>query len=340
MCKAEVVCHSPCVVLSNARGVRVRLTQVGAAIVEVIAPDAKNRFQNIALSLPLSRYGKDPSYAGATLGPHAGRVPGGALRLGGRVQQLSQNEGKNHLHGGFHNVSAATWEVLAHGSAAHDAYVTFGLSLPDQQDGYPGLRHVSVRYQLDDDNRLHIQFAGDTDQPTHFNFSNHCYWNLSGDGHTSALRQRLQLNASRVWYNDGDFLPTDALDVSNTPFDFRSPAIIAERLAGPPDPQLQANAGYNHSFLLNKQQPAAILHDPPSGRLLKLFTDYPCVQLYTGGFLGQSTVLAGGVPATPGCGIALEPQERPITPQQQVAPVLPGETWRRNICFAMETQPT
>ena len=338
MSKAEFIPSSHCILLSNANGIRVKLTPIGASIVEVIVPDAQSCFQNIALSLPLNRYGHDPSYAGATLGPHAGRIPNGKLSLGNNAFSLSQNEKKHHLHGGFHNFSTMTWDIFRYGNDDSSSFVTFYLLVPDQLEGYPGLRHIQTHYRLDDANRLSIHFSTKSDKPTHFNLSNHTYWNLGANMRVSALNQTLQLHASHVWLNDPDFLARELIDVQDTPFDFQRPKRLSASLACCEHPQLQAANGYNHSFLLtDTHAPAAILHDESSRRTLKLFTDYPCVVLYTGGFLDQHTQLADGSSASSGCGIALEAQERPMSQgHRHIQPILPGETWERQICYAFE----
>lgn len=56
---------------------------------------------------------------------------------------------------------------------------------PDGEGGFPGKIRASVRYTLNAENELRIQFEARADKPTPINMANHAYFNLAG--HVSNL---------------------------------------------------------------------------------------------------------------------------------------------------------
>jgi len=59
---------------------------------------------------------------------------------------------------------------------------------------------------------------------------------------------------------------------------------------------------------------AAELYDPGSGRVLKVLTDQPGIQFYSGNFLDGSIIGKRGMPYKLHAGLCLEPQHLPDSP--------------------------
>jgi len=339
--------NKPVIMLVNDSHICVKISLYGATVTEVQLPDKIGNFKNIALSLSSpSEYVGGSSYAGATLGPNAGRIRGGELCIGDETYSLSRNDRGSQLHGGIENFSYAVWTVLQTEAGGDKAFVTLGLDAADGLDGYPGNRRISVTYTLDNSNSLTISYRAETDKPTWMNLSNHTYWNLSGDFSKSAADLALQINADSVIYNDTLDLPLDFHAVGNTPFDFRTPRAIREQLAAYPDEgQIAMSRGYNNAYVLRDRTsdgsvPAAVLTDRESGRRVSVFTDYPSLVFYSGGYLDKNITLAGGIPCTPSCAVALEAQEFPDALHLPDVPhpiLYPGKLLQRTIRFAFDT---
>ena len=80
--------------------------------------------------------------------------------------------------------------------------VTFTLTSPDGDEGYPGEVKVVASFLLTDDNELRADFKATTTKKTVINMTNHTYWNLSGDCKSKIYDQILQVNAET-------YLPVD-----------------------------------------------------------------------------------------------------------------------------------
>jgi aldose 1-epimerase len=249
------------IALTNGTGNRVSLNAVGAAMSDLVVPDRTGRGACVTVDAGGS--------AGKTIGRYANRIARGAFTLDGATFALLTNEGRNTLHGGPDGFSKRTWEVAAQSAAS----VTFALRSPDGDQGFPGALECSVRYTWSNENALRIDYAATTDTPTVVNFTNHVYFNLTGEAGRSIAQHRLQLAASRYTPVDAESIPTGEVVAVDALRDFRT-----ERDVG--------TAAFDCNFALDGYDGtlryAATLTDPESGRTLVVETTEPGVQLYTG----------------------------------------------------------
>ena len=302
--------------LGSKHGFHVLLSTYGAGIVDFWAPDREGRFVNIAMSVEHP----DPSYAGLTLGPVAGRIRDAKLIINSNEFELSKNEGTHHLHGGSGGCSFRHWDLVNH----TETEAIFSLSLKDGEDGYPGNRMIQAIYQLKPDNMLSLTYRATTDKPTVFSLSNHTYWNLEGRFDAELSNHLLQMPAEYVYLNDEDHIPIKRTKTANTVFDFQTNKSL---IPTSNDIQIIQERGLNHAFETSE----ATLSNPKSGRSLKITSDYPCMVVYTGGFLTQTDKNK----VVPSCAIAFEAQQLPILDQADSSQnkerilTLPGEVWVR-----------
>ncbi|HEX4931679.1 MAG TPA: aldose epimerase family protein [Gemmatimonadaceae bacterium] len=333
--------------LCNARGTRVTVLTLGAIIASIEVAGRDGAVEDVVLGMAdVDGYLTRSPYFGAVTGRFGNRIAGGRFTLDGVAYQLATNNAPNHLHGGVVGFDKRVYAARAVRGAA-GAGVRLALVSPDGEEGYPGEVRFTVRYLLDDDDRLTVAYEATTTRATPFNPSQHTYWNLAGRQRDDVLDHVLQLRASRYTPVDATLIPTGVLaPVEGTPFDFRVPTRLGARIHEA-HPQLQIGRGYDHNYVLDPPTRrgalvhAATLHDPASGRTLDVHTSEPGIQLYTGNWLDGSAQGKGGRRYGPHAGVCLETQHFPDAPNQPAFPsaiLRPERAFRSRTVFAFSVR--
>lgn len=329
--------------LTNARGMEISVSEFGATLTSVRVPDVHGRLGEITLGLrSLEDYVAGNPFLGSTVGRYANRLAGGKLTIDGQELALAQNNNGNHLHGGLRGLDKRVWKSEAIRTADASA-VRFTYVSPDGEEGYPGALTVTVTYALPDHaDELTIDFAATADAPTACNLTNHVFFNLAGQG--SILDHRVTLRSDRLVPVTAALIPTgEFMDVTNTPFDFRRPHAIGERIGDPHD-QLRRGRGYDHCYVLGPDKTlrsAAFVTEASSGRTLEVLTDAPGLQFYTGNFLTGTVQGRWPKPFAFRQGFCLEPGLFPDSPNQPAFHRLgypsgilrPGEQYSQKLVF-------
>ncbi len=323
--------------LTSDAGLVVRVSDYGATLVELHAPDASGTTVDVVLGFDdVSGYeSPDNQYFGCTAGRVCNRIASARFVLDGEEYHLAANDGANHLHGGLkRSLDKVIWKAEPFETETQQG-VVFSYSSPDGEEGYPGNLAIRTIYSLmRHANELQIEFLATTDMATPVNLTNHAYFNLSGAGSTTVLNHVLQLNADHYTPVDDTLIPTGEIaSVQGTPLDFREPHVVGGRIGALTE---TAALGYDHNFVLNKTptdsltQHAATLTDPESGRRLTIHTSQPAVQFYSGNFLkGQKGKGERIYPLR--SALCLETQFNPDSVNQPNFPSIilqPGQEWR------------
>ena len=321
--------------LYNERGYHVvDIITYGGAITSLCAPDRNGSYGDIVLGFgSLEDYTSNPRYFGALIGRHANRIADGRFNLNEVEYQLPQNNGANHLHGGFRGLDKRVWNAKEEeeNNILHLSYFS-----KDGEEGYPGNVEAFVDYRLSD-NELSIEYRAVTDRDTIVNLTNHSYFNLKAEG--TILKHELTLNADSFTPVSADLIPTGEIaPVTGTPMDFRDGRVIGSQLG------LTAG-GYDHNFVLNDWdgtlRSAVRLYEPTSGRVLEILTTQPGVQFYSGNFLDGSFIGKNGAPYVKYAGLCLEPQHFPDAPNHPNFPstvLRPGEEYKQTTVFRFSTE--
>jgi aldose 1-epimerase len=325
--------------LRNAQGMKVAISDLGATLVSWHAPDRAGRLGDILLGHDTpAEYFAATSYMGAIVGRWANRIADARFVLDGIEYTLDRNEGANLLHGGASGFHRAIWNA-----AGENGALVFTLDSPEGDAGFPGNVSVQVRYTLDDDGTLSIDYEALADAPTPLNLTNHAYFNLTGEVGTDIRGHTMSIDADAFLEVDASLIPKRLAEVAGNAFDFRQSAPIGARLEWPHAQLVQAK-GFDHCYVLNastasadaaSSQPdvrqVACAYDPASGRQLTVFTDQRGLQFYTGNYL-EGVVGRNGVKYARHAGMCLEagafPNEVNMESEERVI-VRPGMRYRQ-----------
>lgn len=311
----------------RADGLRLELVTAGAAVRRLVLDDGDGPVDVVLGLADPGAYVDGGGYLGATIGRFGNRIDAGRITLDGVEHTLTTNQFGNTLHGGVTGFDRRAWDILDVGAD----HVTFGLSSPDGDQGFPGRLDVAVTYAVEP-GVVSISYRATTDAPTVVNLTNHAYFQLDGAGSGPVDDHTLTVAAGRFLPVRPDLVPTgEVRDVDRTPFDLRGGPRLADVLAHD-DEQLRRAGGLDHCFVLDRPGDGAVARlVGASGRVLEVGTDLPGIQVYTGAhFDGTQTGLDARV-LTARAGVALETQGFPDAPNHPEFPstvLRPGEEYR------------
>ena len=319
------------------RSMSFSVTDYGCRITSIILRDADGTETDVALGYStLDGYIYDESYFGAFVGRFANRISGAAFTLGGERYTLDRNDGRNMLHGGFDGWDKKVWKAKTI-SAEKYAGVEFTRVSKDGEQGFPGTMRVSVRYVLDDRNKLTCRYTASTDKACPVNLTNHSYFNLAGKG--TIENHVLKLDCPSYLESTSALIPTGKiLSVKDTPYDFLKEKRIGRDIT-------KIGSGYDDCFVTRlydekggksgvpesakKIVRVAQLRDPESGRTMTVDTNAEAIQLYTGNMLKAVRGKNGRIYAKHGA-LCLETECFPDSPNIAHFPscvLLPGKKY-------------
>lgn len=331
--------------LKNSSGMTVKVIGYGARLAAISVPDRHKHFADVILGFDnLKGYlGPNDPFFGATIGRYANRIANGTFTLDGKTYHIPTNDGPNALHGGPNGFDKQIWHgklmKTPQGYAAELTYLS-----PNGQEGFPGNMHVTVRYTLENNDSLRIDYTATTDQDTVINLTNHSYFNLSGAGSGSILDEKVMIDADHYTPINKTLIPTGKIvPVAGTPLDFRSLATVGSRIHDNFQ-QLKYAGGYDFNYVLNHpgdlSAVAAKVVDPASGRVLEAFTTEPGIQFYSGNQIKTPIHGVGGL-YRQFSALTLETQHYPNSPNQPNFPstvLRAGQTFHSTTIYKFSTE--
>ncbi len=270
--------------MKNGSGMEIAVSDYGAVLVKVLITDREGQVQDVVLGYEdVSGYESDTLYLGATLGRVANRIRGGEFELNGVNYTLTRNDNQNTLHGGRDFFNKRMWEA----EEVDDSHVTFLLHSPDGDQGFPGTVDIRVTYTLTEENEIKIHYHAVPESDTLVNLTNHSYFNLSGHASGTILDQEVVICADVYTEADAQSIPTgELIPVEGTPMDFRAGKTVGSEIEVDYE-ALRFGGGYDHNWVLNGSgyRQAASMYSKKTGIGMKVFTDLPGMQFYTGNFI-------------------------------------------------------
>lgn len=328
--------------MRNANGMTMQVMNYGGIVTSLKTPDRNGTLVDVVLGYDsLEAYEKKNRFFGALVGRYGNRIANGKFVLDGKEFALVQNNNDNHIHGGRKGFDKVVWKIE---EAPSNEGVALKLSYlsKDMEEGYPGNLDVTVTYTLTDDNEWKIDYKATTDKKTIVNLTQHTYFNLNG-GKKDVLDHEVSINADKFVPVDEELIPTGELPaVENTPFDFRTPVAIGERINDDHE-QIRFGKGYDHTWVIKGEglKPAAEVYDSLTGIEMMVYTTEPGVQFYTGNFLDGSVTGKNGVVYKQRTGFCLETHHFPDSPNQKNFPSVvlsPGETYSTQTIYQFDVR--
>ena len=279
--------------LTNASGASVSITNYGGILVKLVVPAKDGTLGDVLLGYgDLAPYvdpaGPNPGYYGALIGRYANRIHEGRFNFHGEPIQLARNSNGQHLHGGKAGFDKKLWAAEPKEGKGEDSLILRYTSA-DGEENYPGELKVQVTYTFTDKNELKLHYEAVSDKDTICNLTNHAYFDIEGEENGDVSGQTVTIYADRFTVVDKNSIPTGELrSVAGTPFDMRQGRLLSEGFSHQAnDEQMTFGQGYDHNFVLNGEgmKLAAKVSAPVSGRVMKVYTDKPGVQLYTGNMI-------------------------------------------------------
>lgn len=290
-----------------------KLTDFGAAVVSIIAPKLQDGRKDMVLGFDdVTGYEATGLYLGATIGRYAGQIKNGSFIINDVKYDLYRNDHGNTLHGGKKGFDK---QLFSSALSEEDNEVIFSYFSPDMEEGFPGNLSVSTGYTLTQDNKVIIRFRGKSDHDTLLNMTNHCYYNLDGHDSGDVMGHRLRICAEKYLRVGEDCAPDgEVLSVAGSPMDFRTAHTVGERIEDE-ERQLVICQGYDHNWNIDCYgegiRLCAELTGKSGRRSLKVYSDLPGLQMYSGNYLDGSETGKNGARYCFRGALCLEPQFYP-----------------------------
>lgn len=309
------------------------IIEYGAIVQSLVINSADGPVDTVLGYDTVGAYEKGTCYYGATVGRVANRISNAVITVDGTQYSLTKNENGNCHHGGALGMHDVKWDGSLEGETA-----VFRYSSPDGEEGFPGNMDAEVRFRLGN-GALHMLFRAVTDKPCPVNITNHNYFNLAGRG--TILDHDLRIDADRFVETGPGNIPTGRLlEVEGTPFDFRVMKPVGRDIVSD-HPQIIQGNGYDHNYCLNGNgfRQVAELECRASGLGMRLITDMPGAQVYSGNFITEESG-KNGMEYGKYSGIAMETQfypDSPNRPEFMDITLRPGEVFSSETVYSFYT---
>lgn len=274
--------------LKNKNNFQVNILNFGGIITEIYTKDKKGELRNIVLGYKeFEKYIGNPSYAGMFIGRTAGRIENGEFQIDGKIYKLFKNDNKNSLHGGEKGLNTKIYDVNILENGIELNYLS-----PHLEEGYPGNLNIKITYLIEEEDSFVIKYEAISDEKTYINFTNHSYFNLSGDLMINGDEQILKIDSDKICELGENLIPTgkllNILEEDNKIFNFQDEKVIKDGIEKG-HKQFLITRAYDHPYVLNKKgkNPQIELKSLESGIKMEVFTTENTVVIYTGNYLDE-----------------------------------------------------
>jgi aldose 1-epimerase len=279
--------------LENSHGMRADFLDYGAICMSLYLPDGKGNERDVVLGYDkMSAYEQNGSCFGSFVGRYVNRIGNARFELDGKTYELEKNENCNCIHAGKPGFNHVMYDVKTSSDSKGES-ITFSRVSPDGEQGFPGNLTYQVTYTITEENEWVIEYQATTDQDTVINFTNHSYFNLSGQGSSDVKDYVVWMNANEITDTDKYMVPNgEFLNIVGTAMDFNEPKKFAKELHSDFS-AIVCGGGFNHNYVVNKKSDGVELvawtYDENAHCKMEVYTDRPGIQFYPGTYIGEDT---------------------------------------------------
>lgn len=239
----------------------ITFANIGASIFEIKFSDCAGNLENIVLTPNSRQYWiENRTFSGSIIGPLAGRYEISDT-------SLEVNRPPYHFHGGNAGYDKKIWDFEIN-ELPYETQLIFTLN------DFENHLKVKVIYSINQHLQLKMAISAIATKKTHFNPTNHIYFNLSGNNQDTVESHTLYLssnqyfveNTEKVIIGSSKITKDDILDFSD--------------LDGKSLKNLSTFDGLDTTFSLDKKKVGIISH-PQSGRAVKINTTLPAAVVFT-----------------------------------------------------------
>lgn len=318
-------------VIRNSHGMEAAFTNYGAKLVYLKVPDKSGNLINIVQNFDGTKQrGKLSEW-----NPSAVIDNYPDLGLNEKYYELVADADLKVIQNGQPGVRSKSKKVVLPEART----IAFTYKSGGDKDEFPGNLVLTIRYTIDDSNRLKIEYNANTDKAIIIDMPNPVFFNLNGAKSETIGHHLLLIRADHYVPIDPALIPKEKIDmVKGTPFDFTKPTAIGIRI-NDNHAQLDNGKGYDHSFVLNKHSnrtAVAKVNGDKSGILMEVFTDQPGLYFYSGDLVKSKNLMHGEIENYFRTGFCLVPQSIPDLQSHQAFPFMifgPGKNSSHAIIY-------
>lgn len=263
--------------IENCYGEYVELLNYGATVHSIMVRDKEGNLGDVVLGAAPEEL-ENFICAGSTIGRCANRIAHGRYEIDGKIQQLEQNIYGHFIHGASGNYAHRLFDgEIPEGENS----VVFRLH-DSGEGGFDCCVEAVFKFSFDDEGRLTLDLRMEGEDTTVLNPTNHAYFNLSENrdsrDHLLWIASGRRVSRDEIRFPDGG-----SIDVAGTSADFTKERSIREAMRYDPTGYFIGKTPiYDEFYLLDgkKYRHVATLRYPKNGRIMKVFTDMPCLVLY------------------------------------------------------------
>lgn len=297
------------ITISNKKGMSVTVLSLGGILQKIVVPDKNGNPTDVCLGYETLEEYLRGGCVGAVIGRYANRLSNAKFSIDGVEYKVTANMGIHQIHGGKENFMKKNWEYEYASGFSNEFKLRY--VSPDGEEGFPGTLTTELIYKLDEDNGLVLDYVASSDKDTIYNITNHCYFNLSGQGSGTIRDHLIQMNASHYTPTDKKTnIPTGEIaPVAGTVLDFTTMKRVGDGLD---DAALAPYGGYDHNFACDGEGMRQIAKcvSPLTGISMTTETTLEGVQVYTSNFVHDHKAKEGKT-YTKHAGICFETQHYP-----------------------------